>query len=102
MLARDRGGLLGAVSGYRRGPLDAALMRAVDFALVVPTIPLLIVLASYGHTALERFVLGSVTERVVRAAPCPVFVVKAFGKDLAEAAAQKEEERSLTPVGQEH
>ena len=51
------GGLLGAVSGYRRGAIDAALMRAVDFALVVPTIPLLIVLASYLERGMRSQIL---------------------------------------------
>ena len=51
------GGLLGAVSGYRRGTIDAALMRSVDFALVVPTIPLLIVLASYLERGMRSQIL---------------------------------------------
>ncbi len=42
----------------------------------------LIVIASHGRTGLERMLLGSVTERIVRRAPCPVFVVKPFGKSL--------------------
>lgn len=36
----------------------------------------LIVLTSHGRTGLSRFVMGSVAERVVRAAPCPVLTVK--------------------------
>ncbi len=36
----------------------------------------LIVIASHGRTRLERFLVGSVTERVVRHAPCPVYVVR--------------------------
>ena len=51
------GGLVGAVSGYRRGTIDAALMRTVDFALVVPTIPLLIVLASYLERGMRSQIL---------------------------------------------
>ncbi len=51
------GGLLGAVSGYRRGRIDAALMRAVDFALVVPTIPLLIVLATFLERGIRSQIL---------------------------------------------
>lgn len=35
----------------------------------------LIVMATRGLTGLDRFVLGSNTERVVRAAPCPVLTV---------------------------
>jgi peptide/nickel transport system permease protein len=51
------GGLVGAVSGYRRGTIDAALMRTVDFALVVPAIPLLIVLASYLERGMRSQIL---------------------------------------------
>ncbi len=42
----------------------------------------LIVMASHGLTGLEHFLLGSVAEKVIRMAPCPVFTVKAFGKRL--------------------
>lgn len=37
----------------------------------------MIVLASHGRTGLLRFLMGSVAERVVREAPCPVLTVKA-------------------------
>lgn len=42
----------------------------------------LIVISTHGRSGLERLLLGSVTERVVRRATCPVFVVKSFGKSL--------------------
>ncbi|NNF59453.1 MAG: universal stress protein, partial [Rhodothermaceae bacterium] len=42
----------------------------------------LLVMATHGRTGLERVLLGSVTERAIQQAPCPVFVVKAFGKSL--------------------
>ena len=66
------GGLLGVVSGYRRGTIDAAVMRSVDFALVVPTIPLLIVLASYLERGMRSqilvvaFLLWAEPARIVR------------------------------------
>jgi len=37
----------------------------------------LIVMGTHGRTGLDRFLLGSVTERVVRAAPAPVLTVRA-------------------------
>jgi len=37
----------------------------------------LIVMGSHGRTGLKRLLMGSVTERVVGQAPCPVLVVKA-------------------------
>jgi nucleotide-binding universal stress UspA family protein len=42
----------------------------------------LIVIATHGRTGLERMLLGSVAERVVRRSPAPTFVVKSFGKSL--------------------
>ena len=36
----------------------------------------LLVLGSHGRTSLSHFLLGSVAERVVRAAPCPVLVAR--------------------------
>lgn len=42
----------------------------------------LIVIATHGLTGLEHMLLGSVTEKVVRMAHCPVFTVKTFGKNL--------------------
>lgn len=36
----------------------------------------LIVIPSHGRTGLSRFLLGSVAERVVRFAPCPVLVLR--------------------------
>ncbi len=41
-----------------------------------------LVLASHGRGGLGRAVLGSVTDRVVRRAPCPVLVVRAGGAAL--------------------
>jgi nucleotide-binding universal stress UspA family protein len=42
----------------------------------------LIVMATHGRTGLERFLIGSVAEKVVRSAPCPVFTLKSFGASL--------------------
>ncbi|MEY2495355.1 MAG: hypothetical protein QOJ45_1847 [Verrucomicrobiota bacterium] len=36
----------------------------------------LIVVATHGHTGWKHFCIGSTAERVVRAAPCPVLVVR--------------------------
>jgi universal stress protein A len=46
--------------------VDAARTLKVD----------LIIISTHGYTGLKRAVLGSTTERVVRHAPCPVFVVR--------------------------
>lgn len=55
----------------------------------------LIVMATRGLSGMKRFFLGSVTERVVRAAPCPVLCVKLDGpatSDMTAHAAPEAEE----------
>jgi len=56
----------------RRGaPHEAILDYATEHGVEV------IVMATHGRTGVERVLLGSVTERVVRAAPVPVLTVRA-------------------------
>jgi nucleotide-binding universal stress UspA family protein len=45
----------------------------------------LLAIASHGRSGLERMLMGSVSERVVRRARCPVFTVKSFGHSLVPA-----------------
>jgi len=45
--------------------LNATVQHHVDF----------IVMATHGRTGVRRFVLGSVTEKVIRTASCPVLAV---------------------------
>lgn len=52
--------------------VDVAEEKSVD----------LVVMSSHGRTGLERMLIGSVAEGVVRRAPCPVLTVKSFGRDL--------------------
>lgn len=42
----------------------------------------LVVIATHGRTGLDRFLIGSVAQRVIRRSPTPVFVVKAHEKSL--------------------
>jgi nucleotide-binding universal stress UspA family protein len=42
----------------------------------------LIVIATHGLTGLAHVLLGSVSEKIVRRAECPVLTVRAFGKSL--------------------
>lgn len=53
----------------------------VDYAELVK--PAMIVIATHGLTGLEHFLLGSVTERVVRLAHCPVLTLKASDEHVA-------------------
>jgi nucleotide-binding universal stress UspA family protein len=51
----------------------AATQGILDMALRLPSD--LIVLGTHGHSGFEHLVLGSVTEKVLRKAPCPVLTV---------------------------
>jgi nucleotide-binding universal stress UspA family protein len=42
----------------------------------------LLAIATHGRSGIERMLMGSVAEKVLRRAPCPVFAVKSFGTSL--------------------
>lgn len=46
----------------------------------------IIVMSTHGRTGLGHVLLGSVTERVVGRAPCPVLVIPAIDRKMAKAA----------------
>jgi nucleotide-binding universal stress UspA family protein len=55
----------------REGPTTAVILQAAaDYGADV------IVMGTHGRTGFRRFILGSVTEEVLRKAPCPVLTVK--------------------------
>ena len=43
----------------------------------------LIIIATHGYTGWKHFAIGSTAERVVRAAPCPVMVVREKDHEFA-------------------
>jgi universal stress protein A len=69
--------------------------RVIDVRSGVPNIDIvraarelavdLIVMATHGHTRFAHLLLGSVTEHVIREAPCPVLVLRAGTQASASA-----------------
>lgn len=61
-------------------PLEAQMLRGRPFEAILNAAAMkqvdLIILGSHGRTGLKRLLLGSVAERVIGLAPCPVLVVK--------------------------
>jgi nucleotide-binding universal stress UspA family protein len=67
-------GLIKVRYHVRQGePLERVLDSIEDFRTD------LVVLATHGRTGIKRLVIGSVAEKVVRHAPCPVLTVKPAG-----------------------
>lgn len=62
-------------------PLDLATIQGTSTAakdiveFLVTSAATLAIMSTHGRTGVEHMVLGSVVERVIRAAPCPVLVV---------------------------
>jgi len=44
----------------------------------------LVIVGTHGRNALHRFLIGSVAERVMRTAPCPVLTVRANERDFID------------------
>jgi universal stress protein A len=68
-----------------RSTLHADVQHVIDIRSGVPNLDIvrvarelavdLIVMVTHGRTGLEHLILGSVTEHVIREAPCPVLVL---------------------------
>lgn len=52
----------------------------------------LIIVGTHGRGAVSRFLMGSVAERVVRTAPCPVLTVHAHERDFIDTLERAEDE----------
>ena len=52
------------------GPVESIVSYAVDHRVD------LIVIATHGRTGLSHVLMGSVAERIVREAPCPVLTIR--------------------------
>ena len=63
----------------REGPAVGGILEA---AREIPAD--VIIIATHGLGGLTHVLLGSVTEKVVRRADCPVLTIKTFGKSLVE------------------
>jgi len=62
LMATAIGALVGCVAGYRRSVVGEMLMRLTDMVLLVPTLPLVIVLAAYlGPGAFNVFLVIALT-----------------------------------------
>ena len=57
----------------------------------------LIVMATHGRRGLNRMFLGSVTEEVIRRAPCPVFSIRIKGQGELQVKAEAAAETTATP-----
>ena len=61
----------------------------------------LIVIPTHGRTGFRHFLMGSVAEKVVRRAPCPVFTVKSFGRSLLPASGEGDSAAATRTSGEE-
>jgi len=63
--------------------IASPLQHIVDYAATQQVD--MIVMGTHGHTGLQHMLLGSVAERVVRLAPCPVLVTQGPKAEKASA-----------------
>ena len=79
--ARDRFAKLAKRKGVKPAECRLILTRGTDFADVIVRQAkklrvAMIIMGCHGRTGLRRFLLGSVAERTLRYADCPVLIVK--------------------------
>lgn len=79
--SRERMKRLVQRKGLKLGQYRSVLIRGVDAALLIADLARksrasMIIMGSHGRTGLQRLMLGSVAERTLRYAKCPVLIVK--------------------------
>jgi nucleotide-binding universal stress UspA family protein len=73
-------------------PVTAIIAHAME------TQPSLLMMSTHGRSGLERIREGSVTERVVRQSPCPVFITRSTRPETDEAPRDYAFRRMLVPL----
>ncbi|MDP6924417.1 MAG: universal stress protein [Candidatus Scalindua sp.] len=66
--------------------VEAIVTQGIPFAEIISTAKEkeidMIVIGSHGRTGISHMMLGSVSEKVVRKAPCPVLTVRQLGHEF--------------------
>ncbi|MBT3355235.1 MAG: universal stress protein [Candidatus Scalindua sp.] len=66
--------------------VEATVIQGIPFAEIISTAKKkeidMIVIGSHGRTGLKHMMMGSVSEKVVRKAPCPVLTVRQPGHEF--------------------
>jgi nucleotide-binding universal stress UspA family protein len=79
-IARDEDDPLKVVATVQRGSNVATAITEYAKANAID----LIIVGTHGRGAVSRFLMGSVAERVVRSATCPVLTVRAHERDFVD------------------
>ena len=79
-IAKHEGDPLKVVATVKRGSNVAHAITEYAKANAID----LIIVGTHGRGAVSRFLMGSVAERVVRSAPCPVLTVRAHERDFVD------------------
>ncbi len=79
-IAKDKDDPLRVVATVQRGSNVAHAITEYAKANAID----LIIVGTHGRGAVSRFLMGSVAERVVRSAPCPVLTVRAHERDFVD------------------
>ena len=79
-----------ASSGHEKLDVRATITRASNVSRAITEYAKqnaidLIIVGTHGRNAFHRFLIGSVAERVMRTAPCPVLTVRANERDFIDA-----------------
>jgi len=102
-LSQALGDVATAAEGRIERPVGARVVEGANVAEAICEAAVelsadLVVMGTHGRSGLAHLLLGSVTERTLRCAPCPVLTVRAHADLEAEAAARGGEDERAVPA----